>query len=60
MKIIQGPKRSVIVKETHIGSAVSKILQYRQKKVTTLYNKDNKMYVLDKITFPGFLIRKVE
>ena len=31
---------SFTVKENHIGLAVSEILRYRQKKLTTLYNKD--------------------
>ena len=29
----------VAVKENHIGSAVSEILRYRPKKLTTLYNR---------------------
>ena len=35
---LPGPMRSYPVKENHISSAVSEILRYRQKKLTTLYN----------------------
>ena len=40
-KNIPGPIRSFTVKENHLGSVVSKILHYRQKKLTTLYNRIN-------------------
>ena len=33
--------RSYSVKENHIGLAVSEIFRYRQKKLTTLYNRIN-------------------
>jgi hypothetical protein len=33
VKNLPGPMRSFIVKENHIGSAVSQILYYRQKKI---------------------------
>ena len=35
-KSIPRPVRSFIVKKNHIGSAVSEIFRYRQKKLTTL------------------------
>ena len=38
-KTTLGPIRSFTLKENHIGSAVSKILHYRQKKVTSIYNR---------------------
>ena len=38
-KTTLGPIRSFTLKENHIGSAVSEILCYRQKKLTTLYNR---------------------
>ena len=38
-KTISGSIRSFTVKENQIGSAVSEILRYRQKKLTTLYNR---------------------
>ena len=34
-----GPIRSFTVKKKHIGSAFSEILRYRQKKLSTLYNR---------------------
>ena len=36
-KTTLGPIRSFTLKENHIGSAVSEILRYRQKKLITLY-----------------------
>ena len=38
-KTTLGPIRSFTLKENHISSAVSEILRYRQKKLTTLYNR---------------------
>ena len=38
-KTITGLIRSFTVKENHIGSAISEILRYRQKMLTTLYNR---------------------
>ena len=39
LKTITGTERSLTVKENHIGSASKKILRYRQKTPTTLYNR---------------------
>ncbi len=41
--------RSSIVKENHIGSAVSEILLYRHKKILFLYYKDHVAIVLLKL-----------
>ncbi len=39
--------RSFIVKENHIGPAVSEILRYRQKKLTTLYSRIAQFVVVE-------------
>ena len=36
-EIISGPKNSFTLKENYVGSAVSEILRYRQKKSLLLY-----------------------
>ena len=42
-----GPMRSYTVKENHIGSAVSEILRYRQKKLANLWNRINTIIIFN-------------
>ena len=44
----QGPMRSHPVKENHVGSAVSEILQYRHTRILLLY------FILDTSIFQGY------
>ena len=38
-----------IKKENHIGSAVNEILRYRQKRLTTLYNRINTYWNMNSV-----------
>ena len=45
-KIVKNLPWTYTVNKNHIGSAVKEILHYRQKKLTTLYNRINFILIM--------------